>query len=376
MKPLKDTLALILYFALACATALQASTGCSEENEASPPGDANNGGAGLSDTGEAVLEQWVLCATTGYEDFQKYTSDLHEAATALCGEPTEATLEAARASYHDARRTWLGLRTFAIGPEVEYPLRYGPKIDFRPPRYDDIEAVLSSSDDLLPPAETGAQLRGFPAIEWVLFGPNSAALTGDGRACAFLLARTSDLHENASGLALSWDAEGADFASEILAESGTSTFDTPFEAFSGLVNRMGYVVENMRDQDILAPLGADAESVQIDLVVSRVSQRTNEDFLDTLLGLEKLFFGTEGSPGLNAYAKENGVNLEGEVQGALTTARATIEAVPAPYANALSAEREKVEEADAALKELQLLFQIDLMGRLMLPQVFNDADGD
>jgi predicted lipoprotein len=343
-------------------------------------GEPNSGK--LSSEGRAVLDSWATMALDGYGRFELDSRLLSEQVEELCAAPTESRLKSAKAAYDAARGSWLRLRTFGFGPEEDLPLRLGPKINFQPPRHEDIEDFLKLPDPLPSPDRTGAHLRGFPALEYVLYGPPSGSLESEGleggeRGCEFLLNVSNDLYENAALLRHAWAIDGENFASELLNPAEERHyFETEHDALSGLVGRMGYAVENLRDREIRDPMGEALGDERLELIVSALSGRTLEDFRDQITGLEELYFGGDSGVGLSPYARSEGVNLDNAFRGAFAAVRDAIEAVEPSFAEALVSDRAAVAELDRTLEELRLLYQVDLSSGLKLSQIFNDVDGD
>lgn len=326
---------------------------------------------------QEVVAYFIDSATLQHRKLENKTRKLELAAAELCDQPSEESLEAARDAYLAARRPWIRSRAFSFGPEVNFPQRYKAKIDFQPPRHDDMAELLSSDDPLPPADETGSHLRGFPAVEYLLFGPISNDLEADSRGCDYLSSVSADLHENAQALFFSWDPGHGNYAAEARAETG-NTFESTHEALSGIVNRMSYVVENIRDQDLRAPLGDLPGDIMGDLIVDRLSGRSLKNIEDALDSVESFFFGDAATPrpGLSQFAHAQGYDFDAPISEALAAARAALSEMGPTLIDAFHEQEDQLEQLDESLYELQLLLQIDIIAALELSQIFNEADGD
>lgn len=322
-----------------------------------------------------MLSSWGDFAVQGYGELATRAGELESEALLLCAEDGAGTLEAVREAYVQVRIPWMRNRVFGFGPEVELPERWGPKIDFQPPRHDDLAMYLASEEELKTPSKTGAHLRGFPALEYLLFSEQSETLAPGSRSCEFLGLLGTDFAESTAALATQWSPEGGNYVAQLAADGEASrAFEGPHEALSGLVNRMGYVVENIRDQrlrDVVL-----SGEVQPDLIVSRLSSRALGDIKDSLEALDLLYWGTEEAPGLSAYARDEGQNFDEQYKAAMSLCQERLEALQPSLLEALETSPEQIAAFDEALADLQAIYQIDVIGRLQLSQIFNDVDGD
>lgn len=331
--------------------------------------------ASLSPVGLSVLEAWGDFAVSGYGEFAELALQLETEGNALCDGGTTGSLEAARSAYVNARIPWMRNRVFGFGPEVELPERWGPKIDFQPPRHDDLADYLASEDELKTPSKTGAHLRGFPALEYLLFSEQSETLQAGSRSCELLMLLGRDFAESSAELAKMWSPDQGNYVAQLGIDGGASlAFEGPHEALSGLVNRMGYVVENIRDQR-LRDVVLDGE-VQTELVVSRLSSRALGDIKDSLDALDALYWGEEQRPGLSAYALDEGQDFDEQYREAMSLCRERLSELQPSLLDALESKPEQVSAFDETLAELQALYQVEFIGRLELSQIFNDVDGD
>ena len=195
-------------------------------------------------------------------------------------------------------------------------------------------------------------------------------------ACEYLSLVAADLRLNLDELHSAWSIDGGNYVSTLVDPTEEGDFETRYDAVSGLVNRMGYLIENIRDLDLRNPLGDGADSVQlveVNGLLSKTSLAQMEWALDTL---ELLFLGEEGTQGVNDYGSAIDVNLEPLFKELLADSREKLAAINAPFADALYEDREGVEELSDSLLKLQQFYQVDVIGQLGLRVFFSDADGD
>ena len=341
--------------------------------------------SGAPDTRRELLSSWSTeLIVPNYRDFEQESEVLAEALDSVCANPTAGTLEAARGAWARARETWKEAEVFAFGPYSRPEFRIGPKIDSWPAHVDDVEELLASTAPVDPAtvATLGVWHKGLPVVEYLLYSPDAAALErlAEPRRCEYLTSVGAEVVSRARELHAAWSPDAGNFAAELSGAGRTSTaFRSLKDAFSEIVNRMGFTVENIRRDKLGHPLGDEGGGVPSpEAAESRFSGRSVADIQDNLDGIEVLFFGDDSRelPGLRRYALERGHDFDDEVRSRLAAARSALEAIGSPLTEAIVTSPDSVREASLQLGELQRVFQVDLIGALGLSLNFNDNDGD
>jgi predicted lipoprotein len=356
--------------ALAALTLVSCLAGCASE--------------GAGDTRRELLERWSAGLIVPlYAEFDDRAQALATSVEALCSAPSEPTLQAARTAWTDAREPFKRAEVFAFGPYSRPEFRIGPKIDSWPARPADVEEWIASGDPVDPAtlATLGVWHKGLPVIEYFLYSPEASSMTelADAHRCEYLRSTAAELVSRAREIHMAWAPEGGDFAEQLSGAGRTSTaWRTLRDAFSEVVNRMGFTLENVRRDKLGGPLGETTGTPNPNVAESRFSGRSLLDIQDNLAGIEALYFGDPASnlPGLASYAAERGQNFDERFRGALSAARAALDAVDVPLTEAVTTEPDRVRDASARLGELQSLIQVDLISALGLSLSFNDNDGD
>jgi predicted lipoprotein len=340
---------------------------------------------GAGDTRRELLESW----STGlivplYAQFEQRSQALASSVDALCSAPTDASLDAARTAWSDAREPFKRAEVFAFGPYSRPEFRIGPKIDSWPARPEDVEEWLASADPVDPAtlATLGVWHKGLPVIEYFLFSPEASSMAqlANPRRCEYLRSTATELVSRAHEIHLAWAPEGGNFASQLSGAGRTSTaWRSLRDAFGEIVNRMGFTLENVRRDKLGRPLGEmTGGTADPNVAESRFSGRSLRDIQDNLAGIEVLYFGDPSLSlaGLSSYASERGQNFDDRFRSGVSAARAALDAVDMPLTDAVTAEPDRVRDASARLGELQTLIQVELINALGLSLNFNDNDGD
>ncbi len=339
----------------------------------------------IPDARRELLNSWGQRFLLGtYAEFEARSVELQTRSDALCQAPSSETLEAARGAWWAARAPWKQSEVFAFGPFSEEPQRFGPKIDFWPARPDTVEATLAGTDPLTPEtaAGFGAAAKGFPAIEYLLYQPETdvVAAFATPRRCDYLRAITADLIAQARELIAAWDPARGNFLGELTLAGKTSKhFESLHLALGEVVNRMGYTLENIRGDKLGRPLGTTSGgAAQPDKVESPFSGRSLEDIRDNVRGIERLYFGdaARGEGGLEGYLVQRGKSFAQLMRAQLDASFAALDAVPEPLTLAIVSGKGQVQAAIDQLGVLERAIQVDVINALSLSVGFNDNDGD
>ena len=223
---------------------------------------------------QRLLTNWetTLLMPT-HEAFVTTSTALVAAGTAFCADVGNvAGYTAVQEAWKATHAAYKGIELLRFGPIVAYPERYGPTVDFWPAREARIDAVLDGDDDITMAfiGAQGAVARGLPVVEVLLWpsgenGDGRSRYADDGaRRCSYLLAASADIQSLATGLRDSWAVDGGAFVRQLSqpTTAGAPTradwphFATTQVAFSEIVNRMGFSIENVR-RDRLGRLSAE-----------------------------------------------------------------------------------------------------------------------
>jgi predicted lipoprotein len=150
----------------------------------------------------------------GYALFADAAAKLDESVRGLCEAPSEATLEAARAAFHDAMDAWMGVQFIRFGPIEQdnrvFRIQYWPEQKNAIGRQ--LAALLAVAGKSPPTAESLAEqsvaVQGLPALERLLFGDRAAAAESPA-ACAVAAAASGNVDAMAAAVSREWQDEFA-----------------------------------------------------------------------------------------------------------------------------------------------------------------------
>ncbi len=342
----------------------------------------------VPDLRRAIMESWgthIIIPT--YSEFEARAETLKVRSKELCEAPSATTLKAAQLAWWDAREPWKQMDIFAFGPYTMEPWRVGPRVDSWPVRVDSITQTLAAEGPIKIEM-MGAFQKGFPVADYLLYQPDvdlvgefTDAVSGKGRRCEYLLVVVADIADGAKTMHEAWDPAKGNYIGELTeaGRPGFTKFSSLQMAMSEVVNRMTFLVENIRADKLGRPLGTNiGGGAQPGKVESQFSGRSVQDILDNLRGLELLYFGTgeEGSRGLDQYVQSRGYDFDKEMRDNLAACREALTNIPGTLSAAVMSNPETVTAAVEALGKLQRLIQVDMLNALSFTPTFNDNDGD
>ncbi|MDH5675035.1 MAG: imelysin family protein [Myxococcales bacterium] len=314
-------------------------------------------------------------------DLSERTQALSERVITLCQSPDAEALQEARDAWHRHRRTLKQLEVLSFGPHTLTPWRLSGQLDFWPARAEDIEAVLQGDQALMGDAglPLGASTKGSPALEYLLFGPDTAPedFAAEGRRCEYLRAIAADLADKASALEHAWND---DFFDIMRVAPGSEEYASIGESLGEVVNNLVFTVEVVREEKLGRPFGQkNGGEPQPDKLESPYAPRSIDDAIDTLAGVEAIYYGRYGdrkSGGISALLRDQGEPKDVIFDHHMKTTLEALRAIDGPLEQALTDDRPGVQASLDALLDLIVFLQVDLAQSLAVTVTFGGSDGD
>lgn len=335
---------------------------------------------------QALAEHEFLPA---YQGFAADSAALAKTSAALCTRADAEKLQLARAQWRAVYLRWRGLDAIQFGPALD--LRVGRALDAWPLRESLFQRQLAKVDAHTDFREVGAQAKGLPAIEHLLWPSTPAADTtlGEltGARCSYLQGATRELAREAQMLALRWSPQGGRYVRE-LALAGHSPqdgrhhpFPTERAALGELVNRIVAGLEVSLQQRLARPAGLGANGApQPERFEAVRSASSRDGLLAQLAALRRVLLGENGlAPGVDGVLRASGdagIEAADTVRGLLDHAERSLQALPAALDQGVGTQRPQFEAAHLALRSLLKAIQTELAPSLGITLDFNENDGD
>jgi putative iron-regulated protein len=317
----------------------------------------------------------IIVAT--YTDLDAKAQLLVDAANALKADPSSIVkLSAARNAWVATRAPWESSEGFLFGPVST--LEIDPNMDTWPLDSIGVDDILSGTDvinkayiDALT-GDAGTGLKGFHAIEYILWGSdgNRAAGTFSARELDYLVACAESLKGKTAELKEAWGASGGNYANEL--KSRGSIYPTEkavlVELAEGIRGIAGEVFSS-KIQNTLDGLDLSGVSGGIREEESRFSNNNKTDFTNNIISIQNVYLGTYGNTGngkgLSVIVAAENAALDTKIKTQISEAIAAIQAIggnaDVTFSTALSSERASIEAAQLKVKTLETTLRTELL---------------
>lgn len=297
---------------------------------------------------------------------------LHDAAAALRATPTAATLATAQDAWAAMRRPWEQSEAFLFGPVSAHG--YDPAMDAWPVNRNDLDAVIASGDALTPTYihNLPETQKGFHTVEYLLFGAARDRAVGElsARELEYLTGLTAELVDVTGLLETSWTAGTPSFR-DVFATAGAdgnATYPSLTAAAQEILVGMSAICDEVANGKIADPYDAHDP----DLVESQFSFNSLADFADNLRGVENAYTGAmplAGSEGRGLADVVGALDpaLDARLRAQLADAIVAIEAIPAPFRDAITTPSAypAIEAAQDAIRTVQATIDGELTAAVL-----------
>ncbi|MCX7305610.1 MAG: peptidase M75, Imelysin [Hyphomicrobiales bacterium] len=317
----------------------------------------------------------------GYRAFHQSTSALYEAGKALCTAPSQAALDADRATFAKTVDAWSRIETIRFGPVAEQSRL--ERILFWPDRkatgLRQVQAALADKDptvtDATGLAGKSVAMQGLGALEFVLYGAGSEALaTGDEHRCAYGAAISGNLDAIAQELETAWAAPDGFAAIWANPSAQNPQYRDGTEAVTELMGVFVTGTELVRDVRLGGFLGKDAAADKPRQALFWRSNKTVDALAGNLAGMRDLLEASHLADALPAEASYMGKSALFEFANAASAAKGADGPIAAVLAD--PDRRAKLAYFGLVTSSLSDIFGTQMSGALGLTAGFSSLDGD
>jgi predicted lipoprotein len=341
------------------------------------------------DRGKILSDLVEVVIVPSYSEAAADAKKLEDSLAALRDTPTAEALTTARSDWRRARTSWKATDAFLFGPADDLAIT-SAAID-TPADSAKVEALMTASSPLDSGVvgKLGANQRGFPAIEVLLFDPAKddgamlASFQAEGHRRGTLAALLgADLRGKIEAVRDAWSAGSIDYGAQLArAGRGSTVYAAERQGIDAVVNALIAAAEVLVAVRLAKPLGIDKTPAvpAPDLVESPRSNTSVEDILAVLDGIEAVYQGQHGGRSglpLAAAVADRSPGADERMRLALDKARQTVQAIPRPLRSAVVEHRDPVLAAHAAVRDVKRTLMTDVAGALGTSVGFNVTDGD
>ena len=325
----------------------------------------------------------------GYQSLERATQDLRGSLDGLCKQPSEGSLDQARAQFAATAAAWARVQYISFGAVSEQ--ERGFRIEYWPDKRNvvgrQLADVLAKQDAAaLEPqrfATTTVGVQGLPALDRLLFEDGALAkfapdAPGAAFRCDLLGAIGVNLSTIAHEIVAGWTEGESPFLAEIEHPSeDNEDLPTGRDAAGRLLNDLLTATIAMRDMKLLAPLGDSLEKAKPQGAEYWRSSQSIAILAANLEGWRALFGTGQGLGGLLA-TQPDGKALADELAATVDQASSALKQITVPLDKAVAdpAQRKLVEAFAAQLIKMRDLLAGPITAKLNLPIGFNALDGD
>lgn len=332
---------------------------------------------------QSIVDKVIL---PGQSAFSDASSHLADAAQDFVNEPTPGNLAALQQAWREASDAWEQIAIFNLDLRLT---SYHNQIDKTPPNYEFIDAILQGAVDITEAFVNGigSTSRGLPAIEYLIFAPDStpADIVGDfedSRRLDFLLAMARNITRKAGEVSDYWSPEGRNYAERFVnADHAGGELQG---SINMLVNKIYVQLATDLQMWIGEPSGIASDGkARPALVEARRSGHSLQHIAQRLIGMRNIFNGGTAADdlGFDDYLDFLGARFDGQplsdvINKRFTAAIAAIHAIELPLAAALVEAPEDIAALYETIRQLQIPLRADMQSHLSILITLSDRDGD
>lgn len=306
-----------------------------------------------------------------YKNLSAKSADLAQYATRYCRALKQSDMAELKTRYKAALTAWMGIQHIRFGPVMRKDRYY--RIQFWPDKHGQggrqLRKLLKSKNKPAPNlreiAIKSAALQGFPALERILFDPNSNALSENRFLCGLTIAITGNLAAMAKATHDDWRRYDISATNMVMV---------------GLFRALNEQLRTIGELKLKRPLGKSFETARPKRSESWRSHMSRENMIANLEGLRGLFVGEKGRRGLRAALDVDGRGGDAglAIDEALKFAANFLRLKPAPFVEAVTDKKLRGSYVFlvAHLSGILGFISEDLAPALDIPMGFNSLDGD
>ena len=314
---------------------------------------------------EAIVKQYLNHTVyPTYAQLAEKTAALVGNLETLKGSMTQANVNAATATFLEARKWWEMSEAFLFGAASDFGI--DPHIDSWPLDEDAFNNLMASpnmiamlandEDGMVAGEQLGNALLGFHGIEYILFREgqprNVAEITDDMMTYAVAVSR--DLRNRCFQLEVSWNANAPQAHKDLMEElelnitvnGGDNTYGenmlqagqagSTYATFTNALEAIADGCLDISDEVGTSKIGKCHTGEDVTYVESPYSQKSITDFYDNIISVKNAYMGgMEGQRdetlSLHTYLKDNNADLDTKALNAIENALTKINAMKAPF---------------------------------------------
>lgn len=278
---------------------------------------------------------------------------------------SQSDLLLAQQSWLSTRIIWEQYEAALYGPVTTFSI--DPALDSWPINFTEIDSVLKSGKaftfeyiDSLP--ET---LRGFHAIEYILFGIGKSRQTAQitPRMKEFLKATGGNLKNKTHRLLNEWSPAVYNYADQFLkAGAGSNVYKSKQEALLEITGGLSEILDEVANGKIGTPFLA------LDSMLEESPFALNSwiDFKNNMMGVKNIYSGNGNNRALSAWVKQYNKSLDARITANLDLIIQSISAFNEPFGRSIHVNPGAITSLQLQINQLHDIFENELIPLIRL----------
>ncbi len=321
----------------------------------------------LKNIGEMVI-------LPSHQNFQHECQKLHQATKIFQDNPSENQLIAVQNQWKSTQLAWKKCEVFEFGEAKSQFMHF--KIGKWKTNAHFIDNNLKATEFLDESfvSNSGSTTKGLPAIEYLLFGEDVLESFSNDRKAQYLTAMTADLLTQSATLNQIWQDDIVNFQSKT--QNGVDG------SLNVLVNAQIALLEEIVNSKLAKPLGKDNGGTPNPKDAEAFLSGCSTQIIQAnLKGIQASVFGHLSIIGLHELIelknyRKGDILLSKSIENQFELCLSALQNINKPLAEMVISEPEKVAHLYIAVRDLLVLFKVDLASALSITVTFNDNDGD
>lgn len=320
-----------------------------------------------------------------YQSLSVAVNKMDSAITVFNTTPTETTLTNLQELFKDAYRAWQYCSPYEFGPALTVHLR--DHANTYPTTVSQINANISSATSYNLDASINIPAKGFPAIDYLLYGvaadnANRVLMyttdTDAAKRKQYLANVSANLKTKVTTTLNGWLPGNGNYINDFIASTGTDAGSS----LSALVNQFIIDYENLKNYKTGIPLGIQSGGTAFpEKVEAYYSGISSELALIQLKASRDLYLGKSSAgvdgEGFDNFLKQIGDGaLNNQIQDQYALAISKLELVPDPLSLTISNSPAVVNAAYVAIQQQVTLIKRQMSSAMNVHLTFSDDDGD
>lgn len=352
----------------------------------SKSGDGGNEDNGFDKTGMLTnyADQLIVPA---YSSLQEKVNTFESLANTFLTTPNTANQQALLDAYKQLHLQYIRVEAFNLGPAVvsalDVYLNFNGGLDYNFNTNGELTGysvdsvtiennITSGNYDLTLYARNAFYAQGFPAINYLFFGPNAIEKFNTNTAGRVKYAKdvVSRLVFLVGKVNNDWTAYRADFIGNTKTNVGSP--------IGNMINNLAFSLDVLKGPRIGWPFGKQSNGIAFPTKVEAYFAGNSSALAqESVRNLKKIFTGGGSGKGFSDYlAALKKEALAGQVTAQFDIVISSLEAIPDPLSTTITADPAKVEAAYKEIQKLLTLIKTDVASATGVQITFMDNDGD